>query len=71
MKVIILNYVGCYVEVSDVPTDIEKKLDNGEISDIEAIYLMGYQRTDDSHWMFTDNEIPVFWKDEIAPYTYL
>ena len=68
MKVIILNYEGCYVEVSDVPIDIEKKLDDGEISDVEALYRMGYQRTDDSHWMFTGDEIPVFWKNEVIPY---
>lgn len=68
MKVIILNYEGCYVEVSDVPIDIVQKLNDGTISDIEALYQMGYSRTDDSHWMFSDNDIPVFWKNEVIPY---
>lgn len=68
MKVILLNYTGAYVEVSDVPLDIENKLDNGEITDVEALYRMGYYDVNNSHWMFADNEIPVFWKNEIVPY---
>lgn len=70
MKVIVLNYPGAYVEVSDVPMSIAKELDEGKICDAEAMMMMGYD-IQDTHWMFSDEDIPVFWKDEVAPYTSL
>ena len=70
MKVIVLNYPGTYVEVSDVPMNIATELDEGMICDAEAMMMMGYD-IQDTHWMFFDNDIPVFWKDEVVPYTSL
>jgi len=70
MKVIVLNYPGTYVEVSDVPMSIATELDEGKICDAEAMMMMGYD-IQDTHWMFFDKDIPVFWKDEVVPYTSL
>lgn len=70
MKVVVLNYPGTYIEISDVPMDIAKKLEDGIITDEEALILMDYD-TDGIHWMFTDDEIPVFWKNEVVPYVTL
>lgn len=70
MKVIVLNYSGTYVEVSDVPMSIATELDEGKICDAEAMMMMGYD-IQDTHWMFSDEDIPVFWKDEVVPYTSL
>lgn len=70
MKVIILNYAGNYVEVSDVPMDIAKMVEADDLFEMDAIRQMGYN-PEDIHWMFTGNEIPVFWKNEVAPYTCL
>lgn len=70
MKVIILNYAGNYVEVSDVPIDIAKMVESDDLFEMEAIRRMGYD-PENIHWMFTGNEIPVFWKNEVAPYTCL
>ncbi len=68
MKVIVLNYGGCYVEVSDVPMELEKKLNDGELCDAEVMMRLGYD-INDTHWMFSeDNEFPVFWKNEVIPY---
>ena len=46
MKVIVLNYPGTYVEVSDVPMSIAKELDEGKICDAEAMMMMGYDIQD-------------------------
>lgn len=70
MKVILLNYAGNYVEVSDVPMDIAKMVEENGMFERDAIRQMGYD-PDGIHWMFADNEIPVFWKNEVAPYTCL
>lgn len=70
MKVIILNYAGNYVEVSDVPTDIAKMVEADDMFEMDAIVQMGYS-PEDIHWMFAGDEIPVFWKNEVAPYTSL
>ena len=67
MKVVILNYEYCYVEVSDVPTNIASDLDDGKITDDEALVEMGYN-LDGIHWMICDDDIPVFWKNEVIPY---
>jgi hypothetical protein len=53
--------------VSDVPMNIASALDNGSITDAEALTRMGYN-LDGIHWMICDDEIPVFWKNEVAPY---
>lgn len=70
MKVILLNYAGNYVEVSDVPMDIARMIEESDMFEREAIIQMGYN-PEDVHWMFADNEIPVFWKNEVVPYTCL
>lgn len=70
MKVILLNYAGNYVEVSDVPADIAKMIEDDDYFERQAIIRMGYD-PEEIHWMFTGNEIPVFWKNEIIPYTCL
>lgn len=70
MKVVVLNYPGEYVEVSDVPMDIAEKLDNMSITGEDAMVEMGYD-LDNIHWMFSDEDIPVFWKNEAIPYTSL
>lgn len=70
MKVIILNYSGCYVEVADVPMEYAKAMEEGKMDDTSALVYMGYD-LDNIHWMFTDDEIPVFWKNEVVPYVTL
>jgi len=70
MKVIILNYEGCYVEVSDVPMDLANAMNKGEEDDVSVLCHMGYS-LDNIHWMFTDDEIPVFWRNEVVPYVTL
>ena len=70
MKVIVLNYPGNYVEISDVPMDIAKMVEEDDLCEMDAIRRMGYE-PEDIHWMFSGNEIPVFWKDEVTPYTCL
>ena len=68
MKVVVLNYPGVYVEVSDVPMDIAERLENNSITDEDAMVEMGYD-LDNIHWMFSsDDDIPVFWKNEAIPY---
>ena len=69
MRVVVLNYPGAYVEVSDVPMDIAERLENNSITDEDAMVEMGYD-LDNIHWMFStdDDDIPVFWKNEAIPY---
>lgn len=71
MKVIILNYGGCYVEVADVPMEYAKAMDEGKMDDTAALAYMGYD-LDGIHWMFSeDDQFPVFWKNEVIPYVTL
>ena len=71
MKVIVLNYSGCYVEVSDVPMQIANAMNEGRMDDTQALSYMGYD-LDGIHWMFSENDqFPVFWKNEVAPYATL
>ena len=71
MKVIVLNYSGCYVEVSDVPMEFANALDEGKMCDYEVLANMGYD-SDGIHWMFSkDDQFPVFWKNEVIPYVTL
>lgn len=42
MKVILLNYAGNYVEVSDVPMDIAEMIEENDMFERDVIRQMGY-----------------------------
>lgn len=67
MKIAILNYTGCFIDIVSVPKDAEENINNDKLSVDTFLTDLGYD-IGNCQWMLSDrDDIPVFMYNEEEP----
>ena len=73
MKVAVLNFTGGYIEIANVPENIEKQMWEGNMDDVQAMLELGYD-LENIQYMFIDgdpDDVLVYYKGDPIPVTAL
>lgn len=66
-KIIVLNYRDCVVELVPLTNDAQCQLNMGEFDAADYLTKRGYP-TGDCNWMVSnEDELPIYWQNEMIP----